>query len=606
MAKTELEMNADIKELIETSEYIFFDIFDTLITRPFANPKGLFSYMEYTYNLPGFYTARVQAEQQARTRQEEVSLEDIYDHIHPVFKNLKNIESKCEIDLCYAIPENYKLFQYCLQKKKIIHFISDMYLTQNTILKILRKNGYEATNRNLYLSSQINHTKRTGSIYDFILDKLQISQPSKALMIGDNYESDVLIPRKKGMQSYHIKSKYSPEKYLKKLQKTLGPENTLSSLVKIVTEPHQRIANYWQKIGFNIAGPLVYSYIKFINSIINHYFQNKRSVKILFAGRDGYLLNKSFALLNKDIASEYIYAPRKLLAKINIQSKQTPNPLDSALNKLFSEGSKNLECYRTYLEPLIKNFDDLIIVDSRSISFSAQKLIQLVTNKKTTGIYWEINSKAKQKDLFRYFEFKNQPSSITVWRLFEFLITSPEPPIKGISERLTPIYQHSKFEENRSVIFNQIEYGCTLFVQTLLSRFPEHNSPDISYEAIVKYINTFLQTPAQQDIIEFRNAFLAVDENHENYIQFLSTSRSNKGIKTYLKTIGQCFWLTIPQRIILNLTHPLRIHIEKKQKSLSFSIFPKLTHNVFLISLRLRLFQLIFSIGPNTNYRQEA
>ena len=89
MAKTELEINADIKELIETSEYIFFDIFDTLITRPFANPKGLFSYMEYTYNLPGFYTARVQAEQQARTRQEEVSLEDIYDHIHPVFKNLK-------------------------------------------------------------------------------------------------------------------------------------------------------------------------------------------------------------------------------------------------------------------------------------------------------------------------------------------------------------------------------------------------------------------------------------------------------------------------------------------------------------------------------------
>ena len=74
------------------------------------------------------------------------------------------------------------------------------------------------------------------------------------------------------MQSYHIKSKYSPEKYLKKLQKTLGPENTLSSLVKIVTEPHQRIANYWQKIGFNIAGPLVYSYIKFINSIINANF----------------------------------------------------------------------------------------------------------------------------------------------------------------------------------------------------------------------------------------------------------------------------------------------------------------------------------------------
>ena len=74
MQKKIFDLDERIKKLIEDSEYIFFDIFDTLVTRPFVNPKGLFSYIEYTYNIPDFCKARVNAERAARTKTEEVNI----------------------------------------------------------------------------------------------------------------------------------------------------------------------------------------------------------------------------------------------------------------------------------------------------------------------------------------------------------------------------------------------------------------------------------------------------------------------------------------------------------------------------------------------------
>ena len=35
-----------LDDLISNSEYVFFDIFDTLITRPFLSPKDLFFFIE--------------------------------------------------------------------------------------------------------------------------------------------------------------------------------------------------------------------------------------------------------------------------------------------------------------------------------------------------------------------------------------------------------------------------------------------------------------------------------------------------------------------------------------------------------------------------------
>lgn len=85
-----------------------------------------------------------------------------------------------------------------------------MYLNEEVILRILNKAGY--VEGELFLSSTYGKTKNSGALYDAILKKF----PHKKIVhIGDNYDSDYIIPRKKGIQSIHIKKQFLISKNLK-------------------------------------------------------------------------------------------------------------------------------------------------------------------------------------------------------------------------------------------------------------------------------------------------------------------------------------------------------------------------------------------------------
>ncbi len=47
-------------------DVISFDIFDTLLLRPFIKPTDLFWYIETKYNIKGFHQARILAEMQSK------------------------------------------------------------------------------------------------------------------------------------------------------------------------------------------------------------------------------------------------------------------------------------------------------------------------------------------------------------------------------------------------------------------------------------------------------------------------------------------------------------------------------------------------------------
>ena len=63
----------------EGCSVIAFDVFDTLIVRPFVRPDDLFDFIERTTGKEGFGKARREAEKQARRRiRPEVDLDEIY------------------------------------------------------------------------------------------------------------------------------------------------------------------------------------------------------------------------------------------------------------------------------------------------------------------------------------------------------------------------------------------------------------------------------------------------------------------------------------------------------------------------------------------------
>lgn len=196
---------------------VSFDIFDTLIVRPFFVPSDLFRILDYKYKeleqhtMLDFSKARIEAEQNARKQieasgVEEITLDDIYMHLHSDFGIPKNIldqlktdEMELELRFCYRREFGHSLYELAAFLGKKVILASDMYLDREIIVRILEKNGYCDYER-LFLSSVIQRTKAAGSMYYDILKHY----PNGLLHVGDNYESDVAVPARLGIQSVFL------------------------------------------------------------------------------------------------------------------------------------------------------------------------------------------------------------------------------------------------------------------------------------------------------------------------------------------------------------------------------------------------------------------
>ena len=83
----------------EGVDTVAFDVFDTLIVRPFVRPDDLFRFMEKAEGKEGFADARVSAERQARRRiRQEINLDEIYSILDSKYSDLK------EKDIITVLP----------------------------------------------------------------------------------------------------------------------------------------------------------------------------------------------------------------------------------------------------------------------------------------------------------------------------------------------------------------------------------------------------------------------------------------------------------------------------------------------------------------------
>ena len=137
-----------------------FDIFDTLITRTTAAPDGIFMLMEETMRQRKKYTsylrenfhqlrkgaeelARLQARQEGR---EEVTLDEIYRALATTAslgtedaESLKKLEEETEYKNILPLPANIRLLKQYQSQGEHIALISDMYLPERVIRRLLSK-----------------------------------------------------------------------------------------------------------------------------------------------------------------------------------------------------------------------------------------------------------------------------------------------------------------------------------------------------------------------------------------------------------------------------------------------------------------------------------
>ena len=357
-----------IKQLIASPKIkcVSFDIFDTLITRPFYEPLDMFrimdkDYRELTHNDVGinFSKIRVISENICRENKrktdpecQEVTLDEIYDTIHTqyeiskdVLEKLKKKECEYEIRFCKRRDTIHELYELALDMGKKVIFTSDMYLPEDVIVKILKENGYTEYTK-LYLSSTVKKIKWTGDLYRHVFKDMGL-EPGEMIHMGDNFESDYKRAKELGINSIHI------PKTIDVMTKTNYTNNLAQPLIKSLpfwrdnaesirfmgircmmavvanklfdnpfkTFDHRTDFNSDPYlIGYYALGMYVYGVTKWILDETNDRYD-----KVSFMARDGYLILESYKIMKElysnPAVEEYLYVSRKALIPVMIVDK---------------------------------------------------------------------------------------------------------------------------------------------------------------------------------------------------------------------------------------------------------------------------------------------
>lgn len=308
-----------LKKLIDESETVSFDIFDTLIKRNCNKPRDIFKFVEKIYyknsgeKIFDFYNKRIAAEQKARSEIncEDVSLDDIYKCL-PYDENkcnkLKQIEIECELQLCQKNLKLCDIYNYCKASGKKIICISDMYLSEKVLNEMLEKNGYNVDK--IYVSSEYKATKLSGNLFKIAIKETK-SNKEKFVHIGDSWKADFLSPFRLGIKSHHIKKVQKNCKYLKfnkKNAEIIQGNLNVNLLSSFINNNTIELKNDYEKLGFEVIGPFCLMFATWIKNCAKKNGINN----LLFCARDMKMIHEIYSMFyGDDIKSSYFYVSRK-------------------------------------------------------------------------------------------------------------------------------------------------------------------------------------------------------------------------------------------------------------------------------------------------------
>ena len=450
-------MKEELIKKIANAKAVTFDIFDTLLVRPVFRPNDVFSFIDDKYKIGSlnFREKREKAfcdavRRYTSEKKEEVSYEEIYNQFEiDSLKRLKNKELEIEADILKVNPEGKEIFDYAISEKKEVYLISDMFLPEDFIIKVLELNGYKGY-KNIYLSSRYNRLKYTGNLYKIFLIKESLL-PQEVVHVGDNKQSDILSAERIGLNTFYLMNNADKIKASFPALNTFYERNpydlTRSVILGLFAKNASKL-DYWEKIGYLYSAPLCVSFVQWL---IN-FSERLQISQLLFVLRDGYSLLKCFNKIYKgDVKAVGVVAPRSISTSFTLDFKDKLDNefekrdaivtiLKSFKNELIKESNdfpdlgNADECFSFYMnnQELIKNIAEnksrayerylknkairegkVAIVDMMTTYFSAQKLIinALSEHRDIIGLYFFV-SKMRKVDRSKYEYFQQTNGSV--------------------------------------------------------------------------------------------------------------------------------------------------------------------------------------------------
>ena len=316
------EYGITVEKFVETLlkyETISFDIFDTLIFRPFSEPTDLFYLLGNMLGIMDFKRIRMEMEYRARQKRfqryhdYEVTLLEIWELMEKETGILAKVGMEAELQLelqyCYANPFMQKVFIELQKRKKSIVVVSDMYLSETFLRELLEQKGYVGI-EHVYVSSEYRKSKASGELFAFVVKECQLSD--LRIHVGDNVHSDVKMAKKYGFAScyYPNINKDSKQYRAHDMSPIVGGayRGIVNNYLRNGLYTHSMEYEY----GFVYGGLFVVGYCAFIHA----YCEKNGIDKILFLSRDGEILKKVYKKMYPTEHTEYVFWSRRAATKL--------------------------------------------------------------------------------------------------------------------------------------------------------------------------------------------------------------------------------------------------------------------------------------------------
>lgn len=356
----------NIAEMLSRKKCVVsFDIYDTLVKRDVPHPAMVFDLIaeEYERNCGEkllFRDIRTIAEREARQAHpgREVTLDEIYGYIDlPSKEELKEIEKRLEL---WVTKPNYPVVDFyhqCIKSGKRVILISDMYLPRELIEEILKKCGLTGYEK-LYLSSEIGVEKKTGKLYDYVLNDLGL--PSYTIIhFGDRKKTDNIIPRLRGISSFYVPPCIKSTEFLDR--QTL--RESCDSLFWFVNNnlPKYKDEDELFRWGYETLGPLLMGFCMWVHAKV----KENDVDRVFFLARDMNLVYKYYSMLYPNEKTYYLEVSRRSLREAYILERgkleyifdtmtrkpYTVNDILDVLTISWNELSLVLDCKTLCIEP---------------------------------------------------------------------------------------------------------------------------------------------------------------------------------------------------------------------------------------------------------------
>lgn len=325
------------------AEVVSFDVFDTALLRTVLEPTDVFliagmrsAALLGELSPERFRDLRREADARCRPRdlrgrRHEANLAEIYTELATlagisaeVGQALMEMELAVELEFTQANPEVLALYQECVARGQRIVFISDMYLPENALAKMLIEKGFSRFER-VFVSCEFRQTKRSGELFPVVMREIGVPA-ERWVHIGDNVRADVEGARKKGIRAIHyvppVEVAGGELPHLGRWRSSLAGSLMGALIVNRYygkkDRSHLEESNFWEHFGYAYVGPVYFGFVSWLVEQI----RRDGIQRVHFLAREGYVIQQVYERFEAQrplgLPRDYLYASRRLYGVASI------------------------------------------------------------------------------------------------------------------------------------------------------------------------------------------------------------------------------------------------------------------------------------------------